>query len=468
MSQNNVVNDIHSQLNATTVAQIVQVQSLSDVRKVIIEAGRLGRSISVAGKRFAMGGQQFGKNTILIDTTAMNQLLDFDEERGLIDVEAGMQWPALITHSLEAQSLKGPVWGIAQKQPGANSVTIGGSLASNGHGTGLAIPPMIADIESFTMVDAFGEILTCSRDKNSELFHLVIGGYGLFGVVCAVRLRLTARHKLKRMVEIINVDQLMPTFEQRISDGFWQGEFQFSMAEQSDSFMREGVLTCYLPVDRMTPISSSQKSLSEAEWRELMYLAHSDKAGAYRRIVDHLQHTTGQIYHSDTYPLGIYLENYHQDLDKRLAATDRATDVITEIFVPPDTLADFMAEARTDFLKNNVNLIFGSVRLIERDAESFLAWATQPYACVTFHLHTVHNPPGLEHSAAAFQRLIDMAIKRGGSYFLAHHRHATREQIEACYPQFAQFLRLKLQYDPEERFQSNWYRHYKAMFGDVL
>jgi len=136
--------------------------------------------------------------------------------------------------------------------------------------------------------------------------------------------------------------------------------------------------------------------------------------------------------------------------------------------VPRDALADFMAEARADFLENNVNLIYGSIRLIERDEESFLVWATRPYACVTFYLHTVHTPPGLEHSAAAFRRLIDMAAKRGGSYFLAHHRHATREQAEASYPQFTEFLRLKLQYDPEERFQSSWYRHYKEMFADVL
>lgn len=34
-----------------------------------------------------------------------------------------------------------------------------------------------------------------------------------------------------------------------------------------------------------------------------------------------------------------------------------------------------------------------------------------------------------------------------------------------CYPQFAEFLRLKRVYDPEERFQSDWYRHYRKMYG---
>ena len=50
----------------------------------------------------------------------------------------------------------------------------------------------------------------------------------------------------------------------------------------------------------------------------------------------------------------------------------------------------------------------------------------------------------------------------------AYHRWATRQQIKTCYPQFPEFLRMKRKYDPAERFQSNWYRHYKEMFAEVL
>ncbi len=40
--------------------------------------------------------------------------------------------------------------------------------------------------------------------------------------------------------------------------------------------------------------------------------------------------------------------------------------------------------------------------------------------------------------------------------------------MEACYPQMAEFLRLKRRHDPGEVFQSDWYRHYKQMFADRL
>jgi hypothetical protein len=113
-------------------------------------------------------------------------------------------------------------------------------------------------------------------------------------------------------------------------------------------------------------------------------------------------------------------------------------------------------------------VIYGTVRLIERDDETVLAWAREPWACIVFNLHVDHTPEGLARAADAFRRLIDRALAHGGSFYLTYHRWATREQVEAAYPQFVEFLREKRRSDPEERFQSDWYRHYREMFRDDL
>src|SRR5947208_8337604 len=106
-----------------------------------------------------------------------------------------------------------------------------------------------------------------------------------------------------------------------------------------------------------------------------------------------------------------------------------ATDVITEAFLPLHRLNPFMTEAREDFRNHNVQVIYGTIRLIERDDESFLAWAREPYACVIFNLHTVHTAQGIAHSAAAFRRLIDMAIAYKGSFYLTYHKFASPQQV---------------------------------------
>ncbi|MCK6630380.1 MAG: FAD-binding oxidoreductase [Anaerolineae bacterium] len=465
-----IVNDIHSQLNPTQVAEIVAPDSLESIQQTVRRAAQQNRAICIAGGRHAMGGQQFGTEAVLIDTTRLNRVLSFDPTAGLIEVEAGIQWPQLIGYLVETQK-ETPwpqQWGIAQKQTGADRLSLGGSLAANIHGRGLKMRPIISDVESFTLVDGQGEVHRCSRRENSELFRLVIGGYGLFGLVYSITLRLVPRQKVERVVELITADTLLEAFEQRLEAGFLYGDFQFSTDEQSDDFLRRGVFACYRPVDYAAPLPEAQKELSEDNWTNLFYLSHANKAEAFRQYAGYYLSTSGQIYASDTHQLSTYLDNYHHDLDRRLGTANRASEIITEIYVPRPDLPGFLAEVSEDFRANQVNLIYGTVRLIKPDGESFLAWARQPYACTIFNLHTEHTPEGIEHSAAAFRRLIDMAIRRGGSYFLTYHKYATRAQVEACYPQFPEFLRLKRRYDPDERFQNNWYRHYREMFADQL
>jgi FAD/FMN-containing dehydrogenase len=148
-----------------------------------------------------------------------------------------------------------------------------------------------------------------------------------------------------------------------------------------------------------------------------------------------------------------------------MQTAEPATEVIGELNVPRNALPKFLEEAREELRrKESPPLIYGTIRLIEKDTESFLPWAKQSYACVIFNLHTPHSPDAMNRTSLAFRRLIDLALQHNGSYYLTYHRYATRQQLLACYPQFPEFLRRKLHYDPDERFQSDWYRHYKKMF----
>lgn len=467
-STGTVVNDIHSQLNATRIHRIVQPNSVRDIQETVRAATAEGRAISIAGGRHAMGGQQFGEGTILLDMTAMCRLLDFDGDAGLVEVEAGIQWPDLVDDLIARQEGEPVQWGIAQKQTGADRFSIGGSLSANIHGRGLTRKPFIDDVVSFTLVDASGELRTCSREENAALFRLAIGGYGLFGVIATVTLRLARRQKVQRIVELGDIDTLMVAFDARIAAGFTFGDFQFAIDPASDDFLRQGIFSCYRPVPIDTPLPRDQPALSREAWQRLLVLAHTDKRAGVDAYTAHYVSTNGAIAWSDLHQMTDYTDDYHTALDHYLGATAKATEMITEIYVPRPALASFMADARDDFRAHDVDLIYGTIRLVERDDESFLAWAREPWACVIFNLHTVHSDEGLARAASAFRRLIDLSIAHGGSYYLTYHRWATREQVEACYPGFREFLRLKRQYDPRERFQSDWYRHYREMFATDL
>jgi FAD/FMN-containing dehydrogenase len=457
------VNDVHSQLNRTRVRELLRPRTRDELAEIVRSASRKGLPISVSGCGHSMGGQQFATDSICIDTRALDRVISFDQERGLIETEAGIQWPKLIRTYLDARRDSANQWGIAQKQTGADTFTLGGSLSSNVHGRGLAMKPLISNIESFTLVNADGKSVRCSRDENGELFRIAIGGYGLFGLIDSVTLRLVPRKKLRRVVEIIRSDDLTRRFEERIAQGFLYGDFQFSVDEKSPDFLQRGVFSCYQPIDEHEPIAAKTE-LRDADWLDLLRLAYTDREKAFKRYSDHYLSTNGQTYWSDTSQLSAYLPNYAQKLREQIGGEESSL-IITEIYVRRTNLADFLAQTAELLRSNRTVVIYGTVRLIEKDGESFLAWAKEPYACIIFNLLTLHTPAGIEASVRSFRALIDLAIARGGSYYLTYHKFAKPEQVMACYPQFKQFLELKGKYDPTERFQSDWYRYYRKLLA---
>ncbi|HSC95274.1 MAG TPA: FAD-binding oxidoreductase, partial [Burkholderiales bacterium] len=301
-----VVNDIHSGLNATRVSRIVEPGTLDSVRNVIREAQRERRAVCIAGGRHAMGAQAFATDGVLIDISKLNRVLAFNAERGLIEIESGMQWPQLLEYLVSTQRGRSRQWGFSQKQTGADRLTIGGCLAANVHGRGLTLPPFVGDVESFKLLNAGGELVQCSRSENPELFRLAIGGYGLFGFIYSVTLRLVPRRKVQRVVEVRDIEGLPQAFAGRIRDGFLYGDFQYSIDDRSDAFLRRGVFSCYKPVPESTPIPPAQKALADADWTELLYLAHADKAEAFKRYAGYYLSTDGQVYWSDEHQMSIY------------------------------------------------------------------------------------------------------------------------------------------------------------------
>ncbi len=457
------VNDIHSKLNRTKVCEIVKPESAEDVQSAVKKAKSAGKSISAAGGFHAMGGQQFLTGGILLDMSEMNHVLQFEPERKLIEVEGGIKWDELVRYTVSSQTdVKNQV-GIRQKQTGADRLSVGGALSANIHGRGLRMKPFIGDVESFRIVTANGEILNCSRRENAQLFRLAVGGYGLFGIILSATIRLVRRQKVRRSVKIEPVENLSSLFTDRINENFLYGDFQFAIAPESEDFLRKGVFSCYLPVSNETQ-SESNRELSPEDWKNLLFLAHADKQKAFELYAAHYLATDGQIYWSDTHQLSVYLDDYHEELDRKLHAKNPCSEMITEIYVPLGSLPDFLERVRKDFRDNKVELIYGTIRLIKQDDESFLAWAREDFACVIFNLHVEHGFAGLEKAKTDFQMLIDRSIELGGSFYLTYHRRATGKQILACYPQFADFLRLKMKFDSSEVFQSDRYCFYKKLF----
>ena len=54
-------------------------------------------------------------------------------------------------------------WTIIQKQSGADRFSLGGTVSANGHGRGLTLAPIVADVEAMTVVGTDGRLRVVDR-----------------------------------------------------------------------------------------------------------------------------------------------------------------------------------------------------------------------------------------------------------------------------------------------------------------
>jgi FAD/FMN-containing dehydrogenase len=459
-----LVNDVHTGWNATWVDRVDRPASAADVQTLITAARKRRKIISVSGSRHATGGQQFAAHSVLVDMRGMNRIRDLDTRSGVLSVEGGIEWPELIQDCLKAQSAA-PAWGIRQKQGGADRMTIGGALSANAHGHCLGTPPIVGDVEWIEIATADKALRKCSRMEEKELFSLVIGGYGLFGIITAVGLRLAPRRKVRRNVETHTLAEVIPLVEKRAANGSAFGYFQYSTDETSLEFMRTGVLTTYEVVGDDTPLGGAGADLDEGTLASLLDLAHKDRRSAYAHYAKFELSKNGNVEWSDLHQLSSYPAGYHKTVDRHLGDDSKGADLIWEFYVPRGELIAFLEEARRALLKSEASLIYGTVRFIEQDRDSFLAWAKKRYACVIFTPHYPGGAAGIRKAGELYRQLALAATKRGGSFYLTYNHFTLRSDMDAAYPQFAEFLQLKRKYDPTELFQSDWYRHYRDLYA---
>ncbi len=460
MSPPTLVNDVHSRMNETRVRDVSRPSAVEEVVGAVRRSADEGLPIAVCGGRHAMGGQQFGADGLLIDITALDGVARLDTDAGLIEIGAGATWPRVINATRALQAGDPRPWTIRQKQTGADDMTLAGSLSANAHGRGLRMPPIVGDVEGFTIVAPDARVVRCSRAERPDLFALAIGGYGLFGVIVSVTLRLRRLARLRRHVEITDIENVLPRLEEITSWNAEYGDFQFALHDdESNAFLRKGVMSVYLPTDGDAPAPADHRSLTAEQWIGLLDLAHADKARAFRVYTEHYLATHGQVYDSDTHQLATYLPNYADVLAKRHSSAARRSLMITELYAPPERLLEMLAAARACLRAYKADPIYGTIRLIEADRETVLPWARERYACVIFNLSIRHDPREISAAADVFRALIDAAIDLRGSFFLTYHRWATPRQVRACYPRFDEFLAAKRRHDPGLLFQSDWYRH---------
>ena len=271
-----------------------------------------------------MGGQQFCADAVMIDIRKLNRVLSFDRERGLLEVESGIQWPEILAFLHTSQQGSEKPWAFAQKQTGADRLTIGGCLSANIHGRGLSLPPFINDVESFKLVDRARQ--PHAMQPRGEPRALPARDR---------RLRPLRLHLLRHPAPRAAAQARSAWSRCAISPGSPAPSRSASAratptATSSTRSTRSPRTSCgaacsarYRPVEDDRPMPSLQRELGEGEWTELLFLAHTNKSEAFRRYARYYLSTNGQVYWSDEHQMAYYPDDYHRSIDRMTDAPNK-------------------------------------------------------------------------------------------------------------------------------------------------
>ena len=458
-----LINDF-SRLNPTSVAEVVGYKqprwpwsafmpTEADLCNAVEQAARSGRTVSIAGKRHSQGGHTFFTDSVVLDMTDFNQILEFDPTAKTIRVQSGTTWD-MIQRFVQPHGLS---VSVMQAYP---FFTVGGALSVSVHESDLRFGPIIDTVVSFRILLADGRVLEVSRKENAELFGLVIGGYGLFGLVLDVQLQLTDDILLAQTVATVPADQFTNLFLAAMAKPDTIFGYARPCCVQDERLMDQTSMVTYAlatPIDPDPSLFAIQ-DLSYLGLRKLIYdLSRSYEWG--KVIKWDLQQQYG-----DDFNVALISRNNLMRADIRIPGDYRSstdTDALQEYFVPVQQYAAFAAGLRRILQDNNINMMSVGIRFVPRSTASTLSYSASDdvFGAILVVNHET-SPEAIAAVQVWTRQVIDLAISLGGTYYLPYAAYATREQAGAAYARLPEFVAAKDHWDPNHVFMNWFFHHY--------
>jgi decaprenylphospho-beta-D-ribofuranose 2-oxidase len=145
-----------------------------------------------------------------ITTTNYNNVLSFDEKKGVFECESGIT----LDQVLDIIVPKG--W-FLPVTPGTKFITIGGAVASDVHGKNHHVDGCFSShIYEMNILLSDGTIIACGPSLNIDLYEATCGGMGLTGVITKVIFQLKKIESSfisQKQIKAENLDEVIYLFE---------------------------------------------------------------------------------------------------------------------------------------------------------------------------------------------------------------------------------------------------------------
>ena len=101
--------------------------------------------------------------------------------------------------------------------PDINKQSLAGAIATATHGTGRTLQALHGQVRWLQLVSAEGQVLECSREQNSELFHAARVGLGMFGILTQVELVNQPLRRIRKRTYVLPTEEAIARFPELIA-----------------------------------------------------------------------------------------------------------------------------------------------------------------------------------------------------------------------------------------------------------
>jgi FAD/FMN-containing dehydrogenase len=453
------INDV-SCLNKTSIYGVMQVTDIDDIKNALLFAKENGLKVSIAGVKHSMGGQAFYQNALVLDMTKFNKM-SLDAEHKILTVQSGATW-----HDI--QNFLHPKFAVKAMQS-TDIFTVGGSISVNAHGMDHHVGALGKTIQSMRVMLPDGSIQRVSRTENPELFHLVIGGYGLFGIILEAELEVTDNVIYEPERRIIGYQDFPEIFNKEIAENKDYGLFYSHLSTAPQSFLQEMILYTYKntneveaeipPLTEVTNVKLRRLVLNlskqgsffmSLKWWAEKYIEPKLEACSVNRNQAMKEGEACLVSRNEPMHDSVkYLKNNLKD----------ETDILHEYFIPRSNFIPFIDRMRQILQDNKANLLNTSVRVVHQE-DMALNYAPTDMFSIVLYLNQRTDSAGNEQMHQVTRELIDLTTELGGRFFLPYQLHYTDAQLIQSYPEIISFFEAKKRYDPNLILTNTFYETY--------
>jgi len=463
--QGGFINDA-SCLNRTPIYGIVQVRTEADIANALQFARAHNRKVTLAGVRHSMGGQAFYQDAVVLDLRAFNAI-SLDAAAMTITVQSGATW-----HDIQNQLH--PTYAVKAMQS-TDIFTVGGSIAVNAHGMDHRAGAIARTIRTMRLMMTDGSIRTLSPTEEPELFWLVIGGYGLFGIILEATLEITENVIYETGRRVFHYSRFPEIFATELAPDPSLGLMYAHLSTAPQSLLHEVLLYTY--AQREVP-DAEIPPLGEVSGTKLRrFVLNFSKQGnlpmrlkwyAEKHIAPLIESCSvlsrNQALAAGEACLVARNQPMHDSVTYLQNNLKGETDILHEYFVPRAHFVPFVDGLREIVVADAVNLLNASVRMVYRE-DNFLSYAPEDAFSLVLYINQQSDAAGNAKMARVTSKLIDLCTQLGGRFFLPYQLHYTAAQLEQAYPQIGRFFAAKRQYDPDRLLTNTWYEKYSPSFA---